>query len=124
MSVLMLADPLTHIVFKEEYARRYGKLSALERVRYRFRSRVIISGYTFLRYVNGLGRELVDRRLNTFTKYGLNHNGLDADYYPLYSLSENLGFIEKDKLKAYSNYSYAWKDNSKNLKKDYVKEFE
>jgi hypothetical protein len=54
MSVIMLADPLTHLIFKEEFTCRYGKLSLQEKLRYKLRSPLIISGYSFLKYINNL----------------------------------------------------------------------
>jgi hypothetical protein len=65
-----------------------------------------------------------DRRLNIATKYQIKHRAIAAEQTPIELLKEATTDIEKGRYKLYSNYSYPWKDNSENFKKDYLKNFD
>ena len=121
LSVLQLADPLTHLVFKEEHSKRYKKLSLKQKVKYAFRDRVLIQGYAYNRYVNNLYKEFADRRMHMATKYQIKHGKNHADQQPIEVLKHITENLNKNKFKLYSNYSYPWKDQSSNFKKEQEK---
>jgi hypothetical protein len=118
----MISHPLTHLAFREEFNKRYSKLTMAEKLRFKCSKKILPRGNDFLK---SLGRYEYnfphDRRFDVYNRYFLNGTYEDKEQFGYSVLEEVTVNLGKNKAKKYYPQGFIWKDHSENLKTERVR---